>query len=65
MVILDFVVDQPLRKAELSFVTTISGGLFVMMFGQLQMLWWSADNSDIQHQVYGYLLYLNTHSLTL
>lgn len=52
MVTLDFVVEQVLQKVELSFATTISGGLSVMMPGQLQMLWWCADNLDIQHQVH-------------
>lgn len=49
---LDLGVEQVLQKVVLSFATTISGGLSVMMSGQLKMLWWCADNSDIQHQVY-------------
>ena len=46
MVISDLMEDEALWKDELKSVSTTSGAQFVMTFGQLMMVVWSADNLD-------------------
>jgi len=52
MVTSDFVVDQTPGRAELRSATTTLGALFVMMHGELLMLWWPADSLDFLQQVF-------------
>ena len=42
----DFVMDKALLRVELKSVSTISGAQFVMTFGQMMMVVWSADSLD-------------------
>ena len=52
MVTSDFGVDRTPGRAELRSATTTHGALFVMMHGELLMLWWPADSSDFLQQVF-------------
>ena len=42
----DFVMDKALLRVELKSVSTTSGAQFVMTFGQMMMVVWSADSLD-------------------
>ena len=52
MVTSDFVVDQTPQRAELRSATTMHGALFVMMHGELLMLWWPVDSLVSLQQVF-------------
>ena len=51
-VMLDFVVEETLLRAELRFVSTISGAEFVIDHGQIVIVMWSADSLDSLQKVH-------------
>ena len=60
----DLVVDNTTLRAELRFVSTISGAQLVLTFGQPVMEMWSADNLDSLQLVNRYV-YTHNYSMSV